>query len=139
MTLQQIIVNFVVTRGLAVPQSSHDKTFLISRISRDIGVDTIAALNSLPELGKLIGYSGRFFSVSDQSTTANLESRNTPNFILDEFSEIKERLVARPESANYILRRIVVQLGDHKLNQFIQHVEESVAPEFRESRARCTR
>jgi hypothetical protein len=61
-------------------------------------------------LGKLIGYSGRFFSVSDQSTP--LESRYTPNFILDEFSEIKERLVARPASANLFLKRIVVQLGD---------------------------
>jgi hypothetical protein len=71
------------------------------------------------------GYSGRISSVSDQSTPNHLDSRNTSNFILDQFREIKERLVARPESADLILKRIVVQLGDQKLNQSIQHVEES--------------
>jgi hypothetical protein len=60
--------------------------------------------------------------------STHLESRNTlySNFILDYFTEIKERLVARPESANLVMKGIVVQLdGDQKLNQ---HVEESFCP-----------
>jgi hypothetical protein len=39
--------------------------------------------------------------------------------------------VARPESPNLILKKIVVQSGDQRLNQSIQHVEESFCPLYR--------